>query len=306
MYRQRGSFPGLLMNRLTHIGCIALFLLALFLPAAGCNNSSPDGNNGDSGDSAGSDATDDGPDADDQSLAIAAYVGKGIPDPANEWTPGDYKRAAAILALMAHGDHPEQMPRLGSPRSGKLFARMIEENNLTLLADLPADKRRDPAMLLQGAVMAIETAYHGAIGNLIRKADPYRLDIEAVEVDGFLLEVLLRTTDAELAYQETRRGTERTDVIETARNKALRDLTGFAIALIGRFNQSAEFRDNDHFRPEAMRRLLKHLANKLPRVASRVTPAARDEIRAVIDDQVTRIYDQDIRAELTRIASLVK
>lgn len=68
----------------------------------------------------------------DNSLTVAQYMKANVPDPASVWQPPQYKYAAEALAKIAKRDL-SQLPRVGSPKSGALFARFVDPKNLSIL-----------------------------------------------------------------------------------------------------------------------------------------------------------------------------
>lgn len=72
--------------------------------------------------------------AEDRSLTADEYAAKGLPDLARPWAGADYKKAHQVLAALAKTD-PRQLPRVASPQSGKVFARLASPDNFAAVAD---------------------------------------------------------------------------------------------------------------------------------------------------------------------------
>ncbi|HEY3969490.1 MAG TPA: hypothetical protein VGM05_33360 [Planctomycetaceae bacterium] len=90
---------------------------------------------------------------DDRSLTLDVYHDAGMPAHERRWSGTDMTRAANTLSAMTQTD-VGKLPRLESPRSGPLFARMTSEENLDLLRNqsLPIDQRLpDALMFMQGS-----------------------------------------------------------------------------------------------------------------------------------------------------------
>lgn len=68
----------------------------------------------------------------DHSLPASALIDRGFPAPDRLWTGQDYDAALKALEALAKTD-PLTLPRAGSPQSGPAFARLVAEDNLTLL-----------------------------------------------------------------------------------------------------------------------------------------------------------------------------
>lgn len=60
----------------------------------------------------------------DRSLSIEEYMTLGVPDPAREWSATDFEDALRLLEKL----QPEQLPRVASPRSQKLFERLLSSH----------------------------------------------------------------------------------------------------------------------------------------------------------------------------------
>lgn len=78
----------------------------------------------------------------DQSLTGDQYIALGIPASDRTWMGEDMKTAAEVLVSLA-AEHPEQLPRFESSRSGAVFARIISADNLKLFREqqLPLESR---------------------------------------------------------------------------------------------------------------------------------------------------------------------
>jgi hypothetical protein len=74
------------------------------------------------------------PAVEDHSLTIDEYLRLGMPAPDRAWSPQDYSQAATVLKSIAQ-KNPRELPRSGSPASGKLFERIASTENLAPLLD---------------------------------------------------------------------------------------------------------------------------------------------------------------------------
>ena len=70
-------------------------------------------------------------DRNDDSLPNDRYIALGLPSYDREWTGQDMAVAASKLQTLADG-HPEQLPRFQSAQSGKVFARIVSPENLSM------------------------------------------------------------------------------------------------------------------------------------------------------------------------------
>lgn len=80
--------------------------------------------------------------AEDRSLQVGKYVDLGMPAPDRDWAPEDYYRAIEVLRKIAAED-VLRLPRLESPQSAAVMARMISSKNLDILRNdsLSLDQR---------------------------------------------------------------------------------------------------------------------------------------------------------------------
>ncbi|MDB5341073.1 MAG: hypothetical protein JWN70_6692 [Planctomycetaceae bacterium] len=78
----------------------------------------------------------------DQSLTGDQYIALGVPAFDRTWMGGDMKTAAEAFVSLA-AEHPEQLPRFDSSRSGAVFARITSAGNLSPLREqtVPLDAR---------------------------------------------------------------------------------------------------------------------------------------------------------------------
>ncbi len=78
----------------------------------------------------------------DRSLTVADYIRIGIPEPDRTWTAAEYRRCRDVLYGLDRTNRAA-MPRLGSTRSGPVFARLINPTNTLPLTErvLPGRER---------------------------------------------------------------------------------------------------------------------------------------------------------------------
>jgi hypothetical protein len=78
----------------------------------------------------------------DRSWPVAQYVRIGMPDPGKFWTASDYATFCGLLHALDRTNRAA-FPRLDSPNSGALLARVMNPTNTVycLEADVPADVR---------------------------------------------------------------------------------------------------------------------------------------------------------------------
>jgi len=74
---------------------------------------------------------------DDRSLSVGDYIELGVADPAREWSATDFEDALRLLETL----EPEQLPRVASPRSQRLFERLLSRHRNEF--ELEPEKRGD-------------------------------------------------------------------------------------------------------------------------------------------------------------------
>lgn len=100
----------------------------------------------------------------DRSLTPEAYRAMGLAPLDRNWTSQEMKEAAMQLQILAKQD-PGQLPRQGSARSSRVFARITAPSNLAALADpsLPISIRLSAAAEYSSAIDAIVRLYLNAL-----------------------------------------------------------------------------------------------------------------------------------------------
>jgi hypothetical protein len=87
----------------------------------------------------------------DQSLTLEQYKTDGFPDTNRGWSLDDLKVAAKAMSQLGKQD-PSYLPRAGNDQSGKLFARMVSQDPLTLIK-----KKTDQTQRLLDLTAACQT-----------------------------------------------------------------------------------------------------------------------------------------------------
>jgi hypothetical protein len=80
----------------------------------------------------------------DTSLELAVYRAAGVPDIERPWAPEDYEHCLQVFGQLLRGGRGD-LPRQGSPRSGALFARIVDPSNFAATsraAASPSDRAR--------------------------------------------------------------------------------------------------------------------------------------------------------------------
>ena len=122
----------------------------------------------------------------DNSVALSDYFSAGMPAQDRAWTGSDMAAAAMLLQEFAKTD-PCQLPRYGSPKSGELFARIVDSSNLEPFKDssIPLGERLPNALELMDAGNQILKIYLDAF------TKHQVADSELVELLGAQLRVIV-------------------------------------------------------------------------------------------------------------------
>jgi len=219
-------------------------------------------------------------DSTDTSLSIDDYVLNGVPAPKRNWRTTELVAAASALADIGLAS-PEQLPRLESKRSKKLFERITSHD---ILKDLGRDKIPAKARLQQATAQlaAFRTlAYIYLKG--ISKGQPY--DMEMVAITSFALELTLRTF---IVLDQVGREIPRSDPNFTARiegivtfKSGLNELVGGALGALAQKNV---------YGPNARAQLAFDLQRYLPKLMNFLPPIQQTD---------TRMYLQNLAREET-------
>ena len=132
----------------------------------------------------------------DRSLSAEAYIARGLPAPDRGWTGDEYTRAADVIEKVAAGD-AGRLPRLGSPKSGGVFSRIVNPANLDITQTQVVDPRLN--LQLEGGIAIGLTKVLGVYLMAFQKGA--RLDDELAEVMSFTVYVSRRLiVDGEAFY----------------------------------------------------------------------------------------------------------
>lgn len=92
----------------------------------------------------------------DHSPSVKTYTDAGVPDISNAWSGEEMIRAAESLEKLTRSGK-NSLPRVQSPNSGELFARLVADDNLNFA--------RDPDQPLKTRVRTFSTRYRAAIAS---------------------------------------------------------------------------------------------------------------------------------------------
>ena len=120
----------------------------------------------------------------DESWVVGDYLRIGMPDPDRLWTAADYGDCRDVLYKLERTQRTA-LPRLGSAKSGALFARFINPTNTLLLEDrfLPTEERIRSFVGILNRLPALQEIYKATL------REPF-FHREAIEIDHTFLRML--------------------------------------------------------------------------------------------------------------------
>ncbi len=265
---------------------LSLILTLVLAPACRCGSNSQD-----TGGTAGLWSATEPFQVDDGSLADDEYVALGLAGYDHNWGSSGIADAAVQLRALVQ-KNPTQLPRYGSARSGKVFARLTSNDNLNALrnAALPLSIRL-PALAeyLQGLNDVIrlyvdESKQRHVSGNEVAelygtRLKAYRSTMELV--DAFMQH--LGTADP--SHQE------RVAAIEKMRH----ELAATLGEVIGSLSEPRRFG------LAARRRLVDHCSETFPVLVSRLPVVSREELLRQLNDANASPHLANLQPQLNRL-----
>ena len=120
----------------------------------------------------------------DNSLTTGEYMEQGMPSPDRSWSNSDMATVSRLITEISKRDSG-QLPRFGSPKSGTVFARMTNKENLELFRNptVPLEARLPLALQFMQAANGVNAAY---LLGLVRQTTG---DDEMTEITGLMLRV---------------------------------------------------------------------------------------------------------------------
>jgi hypothetical protein len=117
----------------------------------------------------------------DTSWPVADYVRLGLPDPGHFWTANDYSACRDVL-LSLDRTNRAALPRFDSPKSGPIFARLVNATNVLVLSEQTLSARERVRLFypLLNRFPAFEDIYKLSIVDM-------RFHREAIELDHVFL-----------------------------------------------------------------------------------------------------------------------
>lgn len=232
----------------------------------------------------------------DRSLPAKDYAAQGMPDPGTAWAGSDYAEAVRCLAVLGVGDVC-QLPRLDSPRSGTLFARMIADDNIAPLRD-PARPVADRLSLAGDLMIHLNRLAILYIQASNRGQGVF--DAEIVE----LLALSFRTTVAIFPVLHQFMPTlDPSDPTYPARMDGLRQTrTGLVRMVEGALQTLSE---KQYYRLPVLVTFAGHLERALPALMPELPPETQAETKQRLTRLAREEADPDLRAALARLEKAV-
>lgn len=206
----------------------------------------------------------------DLSLTVQEYEKLGVPTVERLWNSGDLAKAAKVLAQIARDDAAE-LPRYGSPKSGKVFARITSDENLDQIRAkaIPAAIRMGFALQFMQACSSVSKSY--ASGMLRQKTG----GDEAAELVGLNLRIAVVMSGIVEEFMTT---LDKKDSTYSTRLSGLKQMkAGMSTILQSAIMQASEPKA---LKPETLDRLLKAFDTTFPALFKAVPPSVRKETLA--------------------------
>jgi hypothetical protein len=227
----------------------------------------------------------------DRSLSSLEYVELGLPSKDRVWDGDDLVAAAEALKKLAERD-PSQLPRVDSPRSGAVFARLTAAANLEVFADpaLPLDQRVHTSLANLKGTGELLKVY---LGTFLKQATGAEELAELVGAQlrstrallGLVPELLQRIDPDAPDYQIRMGG------LDQMRR-------GLATMLAGVLSS---LRDKKTYSSVLRIRLVGYLDETLPAMIPHLTPDSQAETVRQLETMVKAPELEDLRAPLTQL-----
>jgi hypothetical protein len=228
----------------------------------------------------------------DHSLTVKEYIDAGVPSPDQPWTGQDYQSAAVALLRISNRDYA-QLPRLDSPNSGPLFARMVAPENL--------DALRLSAFPIQQRVQCLAELNRGFLPLLVLYQTKQRprqsLDAEVVRLTLFMFDYTALSFSLVGEFMSALPSDdERRDPNYPGLNKARETLAASISAAL-------EFLDqHDIYRPPQRVLLAEGLQARCPHLFLYLPEDQREEFRARLTKMAESESDPRVKQALQKMS----
>jgi hypothetical protein len=231
----------------------------------------------------------------DESLSTEEYVRLGMPPPNRVWNSDDLLQAEKILTSLPD---ERQLPRHGSPRSGKCFARITSFDNFRTLR--PPTSPADDETLMK---VALQAKASSSIHNLYRSAAARGLVGDAELVDICALELRITAMLNEMATARMK-SIDRKDPTYQDRKNGIERMRHGSAMVAG--EALAAFEPRRRFRDSELARLLDAMNETFPILVSFCTPESQTETMQRLDAVLVDHRSGELHAGLIRLHEAAK
>ena len=231
------------------------------------------------------------PSEEDHSLSVGEYIARGMPTLEREWVAQDFEDAAQVLKRLAQEDS-SRLPRFESVKSGALFARFANPENLTVLRDrsLPIKMR---VGLLDEYLTGMKTILRVYIDALMRGQPT---DREVIRMMGVLTRLTRLTYP--LMYEFTATLPPDDPKMEARRAGIQQMREGTATMLQGWLLTLTE---RSHYRKEELLILCGYLKDDLPALFPELLPEAQTQVRNKLRQLGEQEKDPDLQKAIAEL-----
>jgi hypothetical protein len=226
------------------------------------------------------------PSVPDGSLSEKEYMDRGMPALDRAWTSADMAKAAKVLAVIGK-EHPEQLPRIRSKKSGTVLARLADTQPIDeLIKQAPKIDSREGAERL-GYILSICDVYAKSVAKHGEGAE------EFCELYGAMLHTFVLVVP----------WPDRThpEVPEERREEVRRRVAGSVTQVFA--NGVLIAVDNEfHFSDPLRVRVLNHLNREFPTVAPRLSIRDRARILSKVNKGLAAPDMKPLHPALTDLA----
>ena len=236
----------------------------------------------------------------DESLTLDQYMEMGISSPDRIWGAADYSEAVEALTSVSKN----ALPRLGSARSGALFARMISTENL-----LPPGGVRqviDSGMEVAGANIQRLVEYSRTVPPLLmlyvdQNPGVQGHSAEVTRVSLFALQTAAASVDLAYAFLATQpKETMNSPRIVSARKQMSDGLDQTLNGLLDMVSQE------EHFRSDDVAYLADGLRREVPPIFKYLSAAQKKSMRTKIQKIAAKHKNSRVRESLKGLLAAVK
>ncbi|HWM91926.1 MAG TPA: hypothetical protein VN493_14265 [Thermoanaerobaculia bacterium] len=225
------------------------------------------------------------------SLRISGeYLLQELPSPDRIWGVQEYQHTAILLDVMA-SSAPESLPRRLSPRSGALFARLVNLDNIAPIkrTELPAGARLELGL----GILATQSSVLETYSQVGKSLPLVPLDAEIVDLLNFQLYLLESTFP--LARDTMLNPSDSTLAPRKADYELIRQ--SMATVLFGALATLAEH----SYKTSELLRLAKTLDEVMPFFLAAIPDSARAELPVRLTDMKAKESDPELNQLLTRL-----